>query len=122
LYLISWGLSEGGNVISNDGECVFYGVLDIFSKGIFALGLVFLAKQLDFKRLGLWMHDHGRISPGYGETGNHEKVRAEPSDPGTGGARDSGMGYDGYDSRGGPRETGVASEATATSTTHPTGV
>ncbi|KAF8420232.1 hypothetical protein EV426DRAFT_552669 [Tirmania nivea] len=100
LYPISWGLSEGGNVITNDGECVFYGVLDIFSKGLFALGLVYLARKLDFKRLGLWMHDHGRISPGYGETGYHEKMRAAPGVAGTGAGRESSLGNEGYESRG----------------------
>lgn len=29
LYPISWGLSEGGNVIQPDSEAVFYGVLDL---------------------------------------------------------------------------------------------
>jgi len=125
LYPISWGLSEGGNVISNDGECVFYGVLDIFSKGLFSLGLIYLARELDFKKLGLWMYDHGRISPGYGETGYHEKIRTEPGAAGTGAGRDSGVGYDAYNSRGaaGPGPTSVVGESTTTTTTtHPTGV
>ena len=29
LYPVSWGLSEGGNVISVDSESVFYGILDL---------------------------------------------------------------------------------------------
>ncbi|CCH59510.1 hypothetical protein TBLA_0B06890 [Henningerozyma blattae CBS 6284] len=28
LYFVCWGLSEGGNAISPDGEAVFYGILD----------------------------------------------------------------------------------------------
>ncbi|KAF8453343.1 hypothetical protein BGX38DRAFT_1249754 [Terfezia claveryi] len=102
LYPISWGLSEGGNVISNDGECVFYGVLDIISKGLFALGLLYIARNLDFKRLGLWMHDHGRIAPGYGEAEHHEKSVA-PGAAGTSVGRDSG-------------------QSTTTTTPYPTGV
>lgn len=107
LYPICWGLSEGGNVISNDGECVFYGVLDIFSKGLFALGLIFIARQLDFKKLGLWMHDNGRIAPGYGETAYQEKMRA-----GGAAGRDSGVGYDAY--RGGVGPGRVVEETTTT--------
>ncbi|KAI5807296.1 hypothetical protein DFH27DRAFT_479101 [Peziza echinospora] len=110
LYPISWGLSEGGNVISNDGEHVFYGILDIFSKGLFALALVFLAKQMDFKRLGLWMHDHGRLAPGYDDgTGRHEKLAHHPVQPG----RDSGYDHDQYAGSGGARVT----DTTTTTTT-----
>ena len=29
LYPIAWGISEGGNVISSDGEAIFYGILDV---------------------------------------------------------------------------------------------
>lgn len=32
LYPIAWGLSEGGNVISSDGEAIFYGILDLLAK------------------------------------------------------------------------------------------
>lgn len=103
-------------MISNDGECVFYGILDIFSKGLFALGLVYIARKLDFKRLGLWMHDHGRIAPGYGETGYHEKVRGAP---GTSVGRDSGVGNGAYDSRvvAGPGETRAVAGNTTTAAT-----
>lgn len=92
LYPINWGLSEGGNVISNDGENVFYGILDIFQKGLFALALVYIARKLDFKRLGLWMHDHGRIAPGYDNGLHHEKAAHGVGGGGIG--RDSGVGYD----------------------------
>lgn len=92
LYPISWGLSEGGNVISVNGESVFYGILDIFQKGLFALALVWFSKKLDFKRLGLWMHDHGRIAPGYDHgLPHHDKIG---HGVGTGVGRDSGVGYD----------------------------
>lgn len=125
LYPISWGLSEGGNVISNDGECVFYGVLDIISKALFALGLVYIARNLDFKRLGLWMHDHGRIAPGYGEAEHHEKTVA-PGPAGTSVGRDSGVGNNTYSYEptpvAGPGATRVVGQSTTTSTTYPTGV
>ncbi|KAK0655635.1 hypothetical protein B0T16DRAFT_306350, partial [Cercophora newfieldiana] len=40
LYPIAWGLSEGGNVIHPDSEAVFYGVLDVFAKVVFAVVLL----------------------------------------------------------------------------------
>jgi len=36
LYPVSWGLSEGGNVIHPDSEAIFYGILDIMAKPVFA--------------------------------------------------------------------------------------
>ncbi|KAK0632471.1 FDD123 protein [Immersiella caudata] len=40
LYPVAWGLAEGGNVIHPDSEAVFYGVLDIFAKVVFAAVLL----------------------------------------------------------------------------------
>ncbi|KAL9937827.1 hypothetical protein V8E36_003372 [Tilletia maclaganii] len=37
MYPIAWGLADGGNVISTDGEMVFYGVLDFLAKPVFAI-------------------------------------------------------------------------------------
>lgn len=62
LYPICWGLSEGGNRITNDGESAFYGVLDILSQGVFALGLLWLVRRLDFDQLGLGFSEHGRVA------------------------------------------------------------
>ena len=56
-----------------------------------ALGLVWTARRLDFKRLGLWMYDNGRIPPGYGD-GHYDKLRAGQAV--VGGGRDSGVGHD----------------------------
>lgn len=93
IYPIAWGVSEAGNKISNDSENIFYGILDILSKGLFALALAFwAAKSLDYKRVNLWMHDHGRVSP-YHADGVHDKHRLAAG-------RDSGVGYDAYDGRG----------------------
>jgi len=61
LYLINWGVSEGGNVISNDGENIFYGILDIFTQGLFPLLLIFMARRLDFDHLGLGYTEYGRV-------------------------------------------------------------
>ncbi|KAI9893085.1 MAG: ion channel activity [Vezdaea aestivalis] len=52
-YPIAWGLSEGGNVISPDGEAVFYGILDILAKPVFGALLLFFHRGIDPARLGL---------------------------------------------------------------------
>ena len=41
LYPIAWGLSEGSNTISVTGEMVFYGILDLCAKPVFAALTVF---------------------------------------------------------------------------------
>jgi len=61
LYPISWGVSEGGNRITNDSEQIFYGILDVFSQGVFSLLLIFLTRRLDFDHLGLGFTEYGRI-------------------------------------------------------------
>lgn len=88
--------------------------MDIFSKGFFALGLAFVAESLDFKRLGLWMYDHGRIAPGYGDEGlgTHDKVRPGTA---TGAVRDSGVAYDTYGA--GPATAEGAGPTTTTTAT-----
>jgi len=58
LYPISWGLSEGGNVISPDGEAAFYGVLDIISLPVLGSYFVYATRQISVERLGL-AYEHG---------------------------------------------------------------
>jgi len=104
IYPIAWGVSEAGNQIANDSEHIFYGILDIITKGFFALALAFwAAKSLDYKRINIWMHDHGRVSPYSHDGVHHEKHRL-------GHGRDSGVGYDAYDGR---ASTTAAPAATA---------
>ena len=61
LYPISWGLSEGGNRISNDSEQIFYSILDVATQGVFSLLLIFLTRNLDFDYLGLGFTEYGRV-------------------------------------------------------------
>jgi len=61
LYPIAWGVSEGGNKITNDGEQAFYAVLDTLSQGVFAYGLVWLTRALDFDHHGLGFSEYGRV-------------------------------------------------------------
>ena len=53
LYPIAWGLSEGGNVTSSDGEAVFYGVLDLLAKPVFGLWVLLGHRGIGMERLGL---------------------------------------------------------------------
>lgn len=53
LYPIAWGLSEGGNVISSDGEAIFYGILDMLAKPGFGALLLWGHRNIDLERLGL---------------------------------------------------------------------
>lgn len=94
LYPIAWGLSEGGNVISPDGEAVFYGVLDLLAKPVFTGILLFGHRNIDPAALGLHIReagqspstikkehhtgDHGHLGEYNGNTnvatGNHQPV------------------------------------------------
>ena len=53
LYPIAWGLCEGGNVITADGEAVFYGILDLLAKPVFGALLIWGHRDIDPSRLGL---------------------------------------------------------------------
>lgn len=59
LYPISWGLCEGGNVISADGEAVFYGVLDLLAKPVFTALLLWGHRNIDPSALGLHIREAG---------------------------------------------------------------
>ena len=47
--------------MQNDSGAVFYGVLDVFSQGLFSFALIFATRDLDFKRLGLEFMEYGRV-------------------------------------------------------------
>jgi len=52
LYPIAWGLADGGNVITSDGEMAFYGVLDILIFPCFLYGFVFQLRAIDVCTFG----------------------------------------------------------------------
>lgn len=58
LYPIAWGLSEGGNVIGADGESIFYGVLDILAKVVFAIILLYGHSRIDPSVMGCHLRDY----------------------------------------------------------------
>ncbi|EJU04452.1 heat shock protein 30 [Dacryopinax primogenitus] len=53
IYPICWGLSEGGNVITSDGEMVFYGILDLFTMPFFLALHMFQLRAVDLGRFGM---------------------------------------------------------------------
>ncbi|SPO25368.1 related to YRO2 - putative plasma membrane protein, transcriptionally regulated by Haa1p [Ustilago trichophora] len=53
LYPIAWGLADGSNTISPDGEMVFYGVLDLLAKPVFALFHLFSLRRCNYSSLHL---------------------------------------------------------------------
>ena len=63
LYPVSWGLSEGGNVIAPDSEAIFYGVLDILAKPVFGGLLIWGHRNIDPAVLGLRIRDYDDPNP-----------------------------------------------------------
>ncbi|EIW72498.1 hypothetical protein TREMEDRAFT_17826, partial [Tremella mesenterica DSM 1558] len=53
LYPIAWGLADGGNVISPNGEMVFYGILDLLAKPVFIFLHLGMLSKLDLSLLQL---------------------------------------------------------------------
>lgn len=53
LYPLAWGLCEGGNIISVNGEMVFYGILDLLAKPVFAIMSIMFHSKIDERWLGL---------------------------------------------------------------------
>jgi bacteriorhodopsin len=50
IYPVAWGLCEGSNLISVTGEMIFYGILDIFTKPVFAGLILFLQRNMNPKK------------------------------------------------------------------------
>lgn len=84
LYPIAWGLSEGGNVISPDGEAVFYGILDICAKPIFGALLLWGHRNIDPARLGLSISSPGEVASNPTEKNGTRKIgEPQPTSEGT---------------------------------------
>lgn len=58
IYPVSWGVSEGGNVIAPDSEAIFYGILDLLAKPVFGALLIWGHRGIDPARLGLRIRDY----------------------------------------------------------------
>lgn len=64
LYPISWGCSEGGNVISPTHEMIFYGVLDLLAGPVFLFMFLWHLNTVDYGSFGLWSGKY--TGTGYG--------------------------------------------------------
>jgi len=69
IYPIAWGLSEGGNVISSNGEMVFYGILDLLTMPVFLLLHLFQLRTIDHSRFGMNGTGVGGVGGQYGQYG-----------------------------------------------------
>jgi len=61
IYPIAWGLCEGGNLISSDGEAVFYGILDLLAKPVFGALLIWGHRNIDPAVLGLHIRAYDEV-------------------------------------------------------------
>lgn len=86
LYPVAWGLADGGNVISPTGEMVFYGVLDLFAKPVFALVHLFSMRGVDYSALQLHSGKYSEFasSGGAHNSNNLEKGGAAAAAAGAG--------------------------------------
>ncbi|CBQ73003.1 related to YRO2-putative plasma membrane protein, transcriptionally regulated by Haa1p [Sporisorium reilianum SRZ2] len=53
LYPIAWSICDGANIASPDGEMVFYGVLDLLAKPVFALFHLWSLRRCNYSSLHL---------------------------------------------------------------------
>jgi len=78
LYPIAWGLSDGGNVITSDGEMIFYGILDILAKPVFCFVHLWSLRGIDLTRFGMIGTGVGGVLQGGTFRNNLEKPAGAP--------------------------------------------
>lgn len=87
LYPICWGISEGGNVISPDSEFIFYGILDCCLIPVSSALILWGHRNIDPRRLGIYMRDYNDPIPGSSSAIHSEKANiAADNAAGTDGA------------------------------------
>lgn len=114
LYPITWGCSEGGNVISPTREMVWYGILDLFLGPIFVYYYLFSLHSVDFNSFGFQSGKYAD-GPGTGTGGIGNKSAGGPAMSSTG----AGTGPTGASTGVGPG-TGAGTGATTGAGTGPT--
>ncbi|KAI0474617.1 bacteriorhodopsin [Xylaria cf. heliscus] len=67
LYPVSWGLCEGGNVIHPDSEAIFYGILDVMSKIVFAIILLWGHRNTSPRNIGRKIREPDQFVEKYGQ-------------------------------------------------------
>lgn len=71
IYPIAWGCSEGGNVISVNGEMVWYGILDLLLGPLFLFYFVWGLRNVDYGAFGFHSGKHADGQYGTGGVGRH---------------------------------------------------
>lgn len=63
LYIIAWGVCEGGNVISVTAEFIWYGILDLLTKPFFLVAYLILLTRVDLTKLHLQSAKYTNTAP-----------------------------------------------------------
>ncbi|KAI1309907.1 bacteriorhodopsin [Xylaria venustula] len=84
LYPVAWGLSEGGNVIHPDSEAIFYGVLDVMAKIVFAGLLLWGHRKTSPRDLGRNIRDPDQAAEKYHHNGEGAASNISGSTAGAG--------------------------------------
>ncbi|UZJ55334.1 hypothetical protein CBS101457_004654 [Exobasidium rhododendri] len=53
LYPVAWGLADGSNTITPTSEMIFYGILDLLAKPVFAFIHLYSLRNIDYQTLQL---------------------------------------------------------------------
>ncbi|KAK3315281.1 hypothetical protein B0H66DRAFT_536149 [Apodospora peruviana] len=61
LYVLAWGLSDGGNRIRLTSSSVWFGVLDVLLVPVISFAVVGLSAKWDYNRLNIAFTQYGRV-------------------------------------------------------------
>lgn len=89
MYVLGWGLTDGGNRISVTGSMIWFGILDLLFVPGLAIGFLILSRRWDYNTLNLNFTQYGRVARG----GNFPEKAAAV---GAGAAATSGHGHHGH--------------------------
>lgn len=64
MYVLGWGLTDGGNRIGVVGASIWFGILDLLLVPGLAIGIVFLSRRWDYNALNLHFTQYGRVRRG----------------------------------------------------------
>ncbi|EFW98887.1 heat shock protein 30 [Grosmannia clavigera kw1407] len=81
LYPIAFGLSDGGNKISETSGFIFFGILDILLIPVLSLCTLFLSRNWDYNKLNIAFTQYGRVPVSSGSFPEKETAVATPAVP-----------------------------------------
>ncbi|KAJ2897635.1 hypothetical protein MKZ38_004535 [Zalerion maritima] len=64
LYVLAFGLTDGGNYLGVTPMFIWFGILDVFMVPVLAFATVFFARSWDFGKLNLHFTQYGRVRQG----------------------------------------------------------